>query len=100
MKLLEIKQNDGSVWAVPVAIIALHRARFCAESFHGSVRQSLIEDTVPLFKNNPQAIIDWVESNMDWDMLSQYSFLMHDRPLVFNDFKESIASGEKRISEI
>jgi hypothetical protein len=47
-KYLTIKQSDGSVWGVPVEMIARNRAEFYASEFDGDVEQSLQEDTLPL----------------------------------------------------
>jgi ATP sulfurylase len=64
--MLEIKMDDGSVWAVPVMEIARNRAEEYAHEFGGDVELSLKEDTIPLFELDEYEIIDWAAGNMNW----------------------------------
>ena len=58
---------DGSKWAVPVSVIAGHRAKHYAHEFGGDIEKSLQEDTGPLFESDDYAIEDWAQNNMSWD---------------------------------
>lgn len=57
---------DGSRWAVPVSIIAAHRAKHYAHEFGGDIEKSLSEDTGPLFDDDDYEIEDWAQNNMSW----------------------------------
>lgn len=65
-KLMTITMQDGSVWGVPVEIIARHRAQAYADEFGGDIERSLAEDTIPLFEIDDYEISSWAEMNMDW----------------------------------
>lgn len=63
--LMTVELPDGSVWGVPVEIIAKHRAEHYASEFGGGVERSLAEDTIPLFESDEYEIHDWV-AQMIW----------------------------------
>jgi hypothetical protein len=92
-KYLTVRQSDGSVWGVPVEMIARNRAEFYASEFDGDVEQSLQEDTLPLFAENPYQIEDWAVGNMDWDDFDGHQVQLPPPELV--DFQRGWVSGEK-----
>lgn len=47
-KYMTIEMQDGSIWGVPVEMIAKNRAAHYAHEFDGDVERSLAEDTIPL----------------------------------------------------
>lgn len=65
-KYLTVTASDGSVWGVPVGMIAVHRAAHYASEFGGDVQRSLAEDTLPLFAANSYEIEDWAVNQMNW----------------------------------
>lgn len=66
---LTVEMPNGEVWAVPVLQIAKNRAKHYAYEFDGDETRSLKEDTIPLFEENEEEIIDWAEGNMNWSDL-------------------------------
>lgn len=65
-KYMTVLMKDGSVWGVPVSIIARNRAEHYAHEFDGDVERSLAEDTIPMFEGDDYEIHDWAINNMDW----------------------------------
>ena len=61
-KMLTVDMPDGSVWAVPVMLIARNRAEHYKGEFGGDIERSLAEDTVPLFSESDYEIRDWAQS--------------------------------------
>lgn len=58
--------NDGSVWGVPVSVVARNRAEYYApRDFGGDVERSLKEDTLPLFEAYDNEALDWLRNNMN-----------------------------------
>ena len=92
-KYMTIEQEDGSVWAVPVEIIARNRATYYAErEYGGNVEESLKDDTIPLFESDEFEIQDWASSNMDWSDLAGHQVKIKDGEI---DFQEAWVNGDK-----
>lgn len=98
MKVLTIQMPDGSIWAVPVEVIAADRAKAYASEFDGDVQRSLNEDTLPLFQSAPFEIEDWAANNMNWDDVKAHAFMHLQSPGT--DFQEGWVNGEKEVIEI
>lgn len=92
-KYLTIKQSDGSVWGVPVEMIARNRAEFYASEFDGDVKRSLQEDTLPLFRVIPSRIKEWAVNNMNWEDFDGHQGQISPPQPV--DFQEGWLRGEK-----
>lgn len=95
MKVLAVTQTDGSVWAVPVMVIAADRAKHYAHEFDDNVQRSLDEDTMPLFDNDPFEIEDWAINNMNWSDVASHAFKMKEAPPP--DFQEGWVNGTKNV---
>jgi len=65
-KYLTVKMPDGSVYGVPVEMIARNRAAHYSHEFDGDIERSLKEDTIPLFESDDYEIQDWAVNNMNW----------------------------------
>lgn len=100
MKVRTIKQADGSVWAVPVDVIARSRATFYADEFGGDVEKSLAEDTLPLFEESPYQIHEWASGDMNWSEVKQAAWKLRDATLEQNDFQEAWVNGEHGIEDV
>jgi hypothetical protein len=100
MRVLTIKQADGSVWAVPVDVIARDRATHYACEFDGDIEKSLAEDTLPMFEECPAEIHDWASNNMNWSDVSHAAWKLRDAALKPNDFQEAWMNGEHDIEEV
>ena len=92
---LHVTMPDGSIWQVPVHVIACNRARHYKNEFDGDVSRSLLEDTAPLFNSDTAEIIDWAVNNMDWSDVEKYA-VMIKKPDV--DYQEGWMNGEKSIT--
>lgn len=68
-----VDMPDGTVWEVPVKLIARHRASHYADEFGGKVMRSLPEDTLPLFMADPYEVHDWAANNMNWSDVEGYA---------------------------
>lgn len=97
IKVLTIEQSDGSVWAVPVSIIARNRAEHYASEFDGDVERSLAEDTNPLFEADDYEVRDWAANNMNWKDVAEHAFLVRKAPPL--DFQEAWCNGEKAVED-
>ena len=94
--LMTVTQRDGSVWAVPVKVIARDRAAHYAHEFGGDVERSLAEDTIPLFDADVYAIEDWAVGNMNWkDFDGRQAKVSSAPPLTDEDFCEAWLNGKK-----
>lgn len=82
--------SDGSVWAVPVSTIALHRAGIFIGNYGGDLILSLDQDTLPLFSESYKAIRDWATENMSWADVADDAVKISE-PTTINFEKEWIA---------
>lgn len=95
-KELHITMPDESVWAVPVELIANHRAEYYAHEFGGDVQRSLAEDTLPLFRANDYEIEDWASNNMNWSNVQHAARCVKTGDV---DYQEGWVNGEKSVKE-
>lgn len=95
-KELLITMPDDSVWAVPVQLIATHRAEYYAGKYGGDVQRSLAEDTLPLFRADDYEIKDWAANNMNWDDVKHAARCVTQGSV---DYDEGWANGEKSVEE-
>jgi hypothetical protein len=75
-KYLRVEMPDGSLWDVPVMVIAWDRAMYYAENdadTDSDVERSLHEDTLPLFRDEEYEIHDWAANNMDWNDVKEHA---------------------------
>ena len=98
MKALTVTMPDGSIWAVPVLMVATNRATHYAHEFDGDVDRSLAEDTLPLFESDEYEVADWAVNNMNWCDFDGRQFKIKDAPPP--DFQEAWMSGDKSVIDI
>lgn len=96
-KYMTVEMPDGSVWGVPVEMIARNRAACYASEFGGNNERSLAEDTVPLFEFDDYEISDWAVNNMDWDDFAGHQVKLSDAPPP--DFQDAWMSGAKGFAQ-
>lgn len=74
-RIYTIEMSDGSIWGVPVWVIAKHRAEYFAKEYNGDVVKSLDLDTVPLFDSDDglTEIREWACSEMVWDDVKEHA---------------------------
>jgi len=64
---LTVGMPDGTKWQIPVMAIALNHAECFMEEYDNDLAKSLIENTIPLFEQDQDEIIDWADNNMTWE---------------------------------
>lgn len=97
-KYLAVTQRDGSVWGVPVDLIALNRAEHYKSEFGGDLGRSLAEDTMPLFEEDKYEIQDWAVNQMNWsDFNGHQKLLLPCSALTEQDFQDAWLGGDKHI---
>ena len=93
-----IRMPDNSVWAVPVAAVALDRAVHYADEFDNDVRRSLDEDTLPLFSAHSEDVEDWRRNNMNWSDVARFARRVSDPPALSDGGKqEAWVNGPSKI---
>ncbi|EOZ5069331.1 hypothetical protein ACQRVR_004823 [Enterobacter cloacae] len=95
-KELHVTMPDSSVWAVPVQLIATHRAEHYAKEFGGDLYRSLAEDTLPLFRSDDFEIEDWAANNMNWSDVQHAAKCIYPGDV---DFQEGWVNGDKEVKE-
>lgn len=96
-KYMTVEMQDGSIWGVPVEMIARNRAAHYAGEFGGDVERSLAEDTVPLFEADNYEIRDWAANNMNWMDFDGHQVRLKDAPPP--DFQEAWMNGKTGFAE-
>jgi hypothetical protein len=94
---LETTMPDGSIWRVPVEVIARDRATHYAREFGGDIERSLQEDTIPLFETDDYEIEDWAANNMLWEDVQQHAYRVADPTPPEINYQEGWTNGEKRV---
>lgn len=95
---LRVTMADGSVWAVPVMVIARDRAAAYAIEFEGDIERSINEDTLPLFRDDAYSIKDWAANNMNWDDVCLDAVQVQDPVTPAPDFQECWVNGDKEVT--
>lgn len=93
---LRVEMEDGSLWDVPVSVIANNRASNYAGEFGGDVVQSLVEDTLPLFADDEYEIKEWAANNMNWDDV-KHAAVCVDTIHVEPDYQDGWINGPKKV---
>jgi hypothetical protein len=96
-KYMTVKLDDGSIWGVPVEMIARNRATHYASEFDDDVERSLKEDTLPLFDDDDYEIHDWAVNNMNWSDFDGHQVKLQDAPTP--DFQEAWNSNDKGFAD-
>lgn len=96
-KYMTVKMPDGSVFGVPVEMVARNRAAHYAHEFNGDIERSLKEDTIPLFESDDYEIHDWAANNMNWSDFDGHQVKISDAPQP--DFEDAWLNGETGFSD-
>jgi len=88
-----VTMPDGSLWSVPLFIIAVDRARYYAERDGVTLQESLDNDTIPTFEN-PNEVADWAANNMDWDDVKDAATLIEHGE---TDYQEGWMNGDYEV---
>lgn len=95
--VISVEMDDGSVWEVPVMVVARNRAKHYADEFDGDIGKSLEEDTIPFFASDSYEIIDWAENNMNWEDVEQFATMVQGTDAI--DYQDSWVNGPKEVLE-
>lgn len=95
-KYLRVEMPDGSLWDIPVDVIARSHAEHYAHEYGGDIERSLAEGTGPLFESDDYAIEDWAANSMDWADVESVA-REAERPGPPVDFQEGWVNGVKAI---
>ncbi len=99
-RILAVEMPDGSIWGIPVMVIARSRAAFYADEFGGDIERSLAEDTLPLFAEDSGEIMEWAANDMNWSDVQPSAKKLRDRsPLTPRGFQEGWTNGPKKLQE-
>lgn len=101
VKVMTVAMRDGSVWAVPVSVIAFDRAKHYASEFGGDVERSMKEDTEPLFDDDEYESQDWAVNNMNWSDVAHAAYELHPaQPLTESEKQDAWNEGEKEFEMV
>ncbi len=92
-KYMTVTMPDGSIYGVPVEMIARNRAAHYAHEFDGDIELSLEEDTYPLFESDDFEIEDWAVNQMNWCDFDGHQIKINDAPAP--DFQDAWMCGDK-----
>jgi hypothetical protein len=92
---LYVEMTDGSIWKVPVSVIAYNRAEEYMSEFGDDLERSIKEDTEPLFTSDYHEIKDWAAGNMNWSDVEEYATKVEDSKI---DFQEGWVNGHKEVA--
>ena len=93
-----VTMPDGSVWAVPLMVIARHRAKHYASEYGGDVEESLSDDTLPLFAADKYEVHDWAANNMNWSDVADCARMVRSRaPLTLAEMQEAWVNGKHEV---
>lgn len=96
-KHLVVSMPDGFDYAVPVEVIARHRAEYYAhKDYNGDITKSLVEDTLPLFQADRDEIREWASNNMNWTDVEDSAKLLKKR-VEKVDYQDAWVNGEWKI---
>lgn len=93
-KELRVTMPDLSVWAVPAILIAENRSRFYAERDPDTTYE---EEMCYVLNDDPE-LMDWAESNMDWEDVKDHARQVEAAGSV--DYQYGWVNGDKDVVEV
>lgn len=97
-RFLHVTMTDGSVWEVPVSVIAQNREDSYRAMGENPDAEDLAEDLrASWFEEHADdyAITDWAENNMNWDDVADV--VKRVQPPPAPEFQESWVNGKKEV---
>ncbi len=88
---LVVTMPDGSRWAVPIEVIAKHRAKVFADAYDDT-EESRLAATLAKFEADTCEVHLWAADNMRWEDVRAYATRIADPPPI--DYAEGWANGE------
>jgi len=71
-KSYRMTMSDGSIWDIPVKIIANNRADSLAHRFRNESRYLALVDTISVFEADYSEIRDWARTHMKWSLVKPW----------------------------
>lgn len=99
-KGIRAEMPDGSVWIVPVSVIAYYRAGFYSSKFDDDLETSLHEDTLPLFERYPEEIMEWVKGETNWSDVEGEAICVEEPKRKPEGYQDGWLSGEHTLEEM
>lgn len=97
-KLIYVDMPDGITYALPVEVIARHRAEYYShKDYDGNITESLRMDTVPLFLADDFEILDWAQNNMNWSDVKDKAHMLKKKA-TNDEFEEAWVNGDHKVS--
>lgn len=94
-KHMQVRMPDGSLWAVPVQVIAESYSKHYAKDYGGDLDACMKLHTAPLFDSVDDAIYEWAENDMNWSDVAGHAVLVSQGKQV--DWQGGWVSGEKKL---
>jgi hypothetical protein len=101
-KVIRVEMPDGSVWHVPFAVAARHRAYHYAQKARreGRVAEGNLLDfelfvRIEMREQGDEQVLDWARNNMDWAELS--SDATQVRPPAFPNYAKWWPSAKSEV---
>jgi hypothetical protein len=93
-KVYQVTMEDGSVWHIPIIIIAMNHAKYYASADEISFEESL-KNTTAMFLDDDYEIEDWARSNMNWEDVVTTAIMFKSPPE--SDHQEGWVNGDAEI---
>ena len=93
-KMYAVTMEDGSVWEVPVILIACSHAEYYAKVDEVSFEEAL-KDSSALFEADDFEVEDWAKNNMNWTDVEASARCVKNPMEV--DFHEGWVNGEAEV---
>lgn len=93
-KMYQVTMEDGSVWEVPVILIACSHAEYYAKVDDLSFEEELKESSA-LFAADEYEIEDWAKNNMDWSDVEASAKCIFKPDSI--DFEAGWINGEVKV---
>lgn len=101
MKQYQVTMPDGSVWGVPVSVIARNHAEYYAQyETEGDAEKCFREHSLPLLSGFPFEVWEWAAGNMNWDDVKSAAHLVRG---VYNpdaDYQDGWVNGAHEVVDV
>ena len=94
-KMYQVTMDDGSIWEVPVILIACNHAEYYAKVDEIPFEEALKESS-ELFEADEYEVHDWASNNMDWDEVEASARMVKD-PDDEVDYQDGWLNGEYEV---
>ena len=95
-KHIHIDMPDGFTYAIPVMVVAEHKASKVTK-YNGDLNfyQAMTTEVLPEFESNEYAIKDWAKNNMNWSDVEKHAIRLEKKKEI--DYQDAWVNGEMTI---